>query len=316
MSAPPKISAILPIFGKSSDLTRLINRLNSQTLKPQEIILVDSSPKPLENPPDGVCYLKNPENIGLAADINLGSQSATGDFILIVQQDCLPENDRAIEQLFRDMTPERVAVASTVTLPPEIWEQYNFWGKILMARWVGDVNQGISDKFDLIRRDVFRKIDGYDMKHFSAGGQDQDLYLRLSQHGDGDVSPSSILHLDNKSSKTSWKELFTKQFQLAESFGALFRKWKFKLRRAPYSGNWTHHLAKYLYPLLVILPFAPKTVGIALLVLTNFTNLEAWKVKSPKTLVMLLLNPLLFLTGAIGTFLGLLSGRQRYSQDK
>ena len=316
MSAPPKISAILPIFGKSSDLTRLINRLNSQTLKPQEIILVDSSPKPLENPPDGVRYLKNPENIGLAADINLGSQSATGDFILIVQQDCLPENDRAIEQLFRDMTPERVAVASTVTLPPEIWEQYNFWGKILMARWVGDVNQGISDKFDLIRRDVFRKIDGYDMKHFSAGGQDQDLYLRLSQHGEVYVSPSRILHLHNQSKKTSWKELFTKQFQLAESFGALFRKWRLDLRRAPYSGNWTHHLAKYLYPLLFVFPFAPKTVGIALLVLTNFTNLEAWKVKSPKTLVMLLLNPLLFLTGAIGTFLGLLSGRQRYSQDK
>ena len=90
---------------------------------------MDSSPKPLENPPDGVRYLKNPENIGLAADINLGSQSATGDFILIVQQDCLPENDRAIEQLFRDMTPERVAVASTVTLPSEIWEQYNFWGR-------------------------------------------------------------------------------------------------------------------------------------------------------------------------------------------
>ena len=185
-----------------------------------------------------------------------------------------------------------------------------------MARWVGDVNQGISDKFDLIRRDVFRKIDGYDMKHFSAGGQDQDLYLRLSQHGEVYVSPTRILHLHNQSKKTSWKELFTKQFQLAESFGALFRKWRLDLRRAPYSGNWTHHLAKYLYPLLFVFPFAPKTVGIALLVLTNFTNLEAWKVKSPKTLVMLLLNPLLFLTGAIGTFLGLLSGRQRYSQDK
>ena len=316
MNEPPKISAILPIFGYSGDLPRLINRLNNQTLKPQEIILVDSSPKPLENPPEGVRYLKNPENIGLAGDINLGSQSATGDFILVVQQDCLPENDRAIEELFCDMTPGRVAVASTVTLPPQVWEQYNFWGKILMARWVGDVNQGISDKFDLIRKDVFRKIDGYDMKHFSAGGQDQDLYLRLSRHGEVYVSKTRVLHLHNQSKKTSWKELFTKQFQLAESFGALFRKWKFKLRRAPYSGNWTHHLAKYLYPLLVILPFAPKTVGVALLVLTNFTNLEAWRVKTPKTLVMLILNPLLFLTGAIGTTVGLLSGRQRYSQDK
>ena len=34
------------------------------------------------------------------------------------------------------------------------------------------------------------------------------------------------------------------------------------------------------------------------------------------TLVMLILNPLLFLTGAVGTVVGLLSGKQRYSQDK
>src|SRR5437899_26414 len=134
MSAPPKISAILPIFGNSGDLPRLINKLNSQTLKPQEIIVVDSSPKPLENPPEGIRYVKNPENIGLAGDINLGSQSATGDFILIVQQDCLPENDCAIEELYRDMTPERVAVACTVTLPQGISEQDNVWGTIMIAR--------------------------------------------------------------------------------------------------------------------------------------------------------------------------------------
>ena len=314
--SPPKISVILPIFGNSGDLTRLIDKLVSQTLKPDEIILVDSSPKPLESVPKGVRYLKNPEDTGLGGDINFGSQSAAGDFLLIAQQDCLPENDRALEELFNDMTPERVAVASTVTLPPEIWEKYNFWGKILMARWVGDINQGISDKFDLIRKEVFRKIDGYDMKHFSAGGQDQDLYLRLSRHGEVHVSRTRILHLHNQSKKTSWKELFTKQYQLAESFGALFRKWGFALRRAPYSGNWTHHFAKYLYPLVLVLPYAPKTIGIVLLVLTNLTYLEVWRVKSPKTLVMLVLNPLLFLTGAVGTIRGLLSGRQRYSQDK
>ena len=84
----PKISVILPIFGNSGDLTRLIDKLASQTLKPDEIILVDSSPKPLESVPKGVRYLKNPEDTGLGGDINFGSQSAAGDFLLIAQQDC------------------------------------------------------------------------------------------------------------------------------------------------------------------------------------------------------------------------------------
>jgi GT2 family glycosyltransferase len=313
---PPKISAILPVFGNMGDVNRLLDKLNRQTLRPHEIIIVDSSAKPLENPPADVLYLKNPEDIGLGADINFGARSASGDYLLIVQQDCLPGSERAIEELFSALSPTRVAVACTVTLPPEIWERYNFWGKILMARWVGDVQQGISDKFDLIRAEVFRKIGGYDINHFSAGGQDQDIYMRLSQEGEVYISPTRVLHLHNQSKKTSWKELYTKTFQLAESFGALFRKWGLQLRRAPYSGNWTHHLAKYLYPLLLVLPFAPKTIGLALFVLTNFTNVEAWRVKSPKTLIMLFLNPLLFLAGAAGTVRGLLSGRQRFSQDR
>jgi hypothetical protein len=112
------------------------------------------------------------------------------------------------------------------------------------------------------------------------------------------------------------RSLFLKQFQLAESFGALFANGDSDCveRRTQATGSITS--PNTLYPLLFVFPFAPKTVGIALLVLTNFTYLEAWRVKSPKTLLMLILNPLLFLTGAVGTAVGLLSGRQRYSQDK
>jgi hypothetical protein len=44
--------------------------------------------------------------------------------------------------------------------------------------------------------------------------------------------------------------------------------------------------------------------------------MEAWRVKSSKTLIILFLNPLLFLTGAVGTVHGLISGRQRLSHEK
>ncbi|HTJ00453.1 MAG TPA: glycosyltransferase [Dongiaceae bacterium] len=312
----PRISAIIPIFGKAGDLPRLLDHLNRQTLKPYEVILVDASPHPLADPPPGTRLIKNPEDRGLGHDLNTGAKVATGDYLLIIQQDCLPENEHTLEELYRAMTPDRVAVACTVTLPREIWDQYNFWGKVLMARWVGDVQQGISDKFDLYRKDVFLKIGGYDAEHFSAGGQDMDLYMRMSQQGEVYISPTRILHLHNQSRKTGCRDLFGKQVQLAESFGALWRKWGFRLRRAPYAGRWTHHLAKYLYPLLLLLPFWPIPVGLALLVLTNLIHPEAWRIRSPKTLLLLVLNPFIWLAGLIGTIRGLLFGRQYFSPDK
>jgi GT2 family glycosyltransferase len=315
--ATPRISAIVPIFGKAGDLPRLLEHLRRQTLPPHEILVVDSSPRPLENPPPGVKFIKNPRNVGLGHDLNLGAQHATGDFLLMVQQDCLPSSEDTLRELYEALMakPERVGVACTVTLPPEVWERYNFWGKVLMARWVGDVAQGVSDKFDLFKRNAFFQVGGYDAQRFMQGGQDMDLCLRLNRTGEVFVSPTRVLHLHNQSRATSWKELLTKQYQSAESFGALLRKWGLGLRRAPYAGRWTHHLAKYMYPLLVLLPFWPLPTAVALLVLSNLIHPEAFRVKSPKIALLIVLNPIIWLAGFAGTVRGLLTGRQNYSQD-
>lgn len=316
ISPPPKVSVIIPIYGNVGDLDRLVAALGRQTLKPHEIIVVDSSPKHLDNPPQGVKYIKNPVDLALSGDYNHGAQSATGDYILLMQQDCLPGKDTDLEENFKLLTPERVAVTSSVTLPLENWLHYNFWGQALMARWIGTVKQGISGKFDLIRLDVFRKINGYDTKTFSFAGEDMDLYLRLSQQGQVYVAPTQVIHLHNQSQRTDCSALFKKHFQLAESFGALFRKWGFTLRTIPYAGNFSHHLAKYLYLFLPLCFVFPLYVVPFLLVAANFTNVEVWRIPSSRKLIFLVLNPALFLTTALGTLRGLLTGKQRYSVNK
>lgn len=316
MNDTPKISVIIPIYGRAGDYERLVKNLREQSLKPYEIILVDSSPKPLDRPPEGSILLRNPEDVALSWDYNFGASHAKGDFILNMQQDCLPENDKAIESLYSEMTPERVAVVGTVSLPREIWEKYDFWGKVLMARWVGDVKQGISGKFDLIRRDVFMSIGGYDTENFCFAGEDMDLYLRLSQKGEVHVSKTRVLHLHNQTRATRWKEVFTKSYQLAESFGALFRKWGFKLKKAVYAHHVGHHLMKYMYPLLILFPVAPIEVSIAIFLLSNIANWHVWKIKSPKVAIMLVFNPLIFITCALGTAVGFIRGKQRFSLHK
>jgi GT2 family glycosyltransferase len=312
----PRISAIIPIYGQLGDLPRLLDKLNQQTMKPHEIIVVDSSPAEMRGIPAGVRYLKNPVDLALSGDYNHGAQHATGDLLLLIQQDCLPGLDTDLENNLKLLTQDRVAVTSSVTLPRENWDRYNFWGQALMARWIGTFKQGISGKFDLIRTDVFRKMGGYDTRRFSFAGEDMDLYLRLSEHGEVFVAPTQVIHLHNQSQKTGCMDLFKKHYQLAESFGALLRKWGFKLAQIPYATSYSHHLAKYLYFLLPFCVFFPKYLVPFLFVATNFTNREVWRIRSSKSFVFLLLNPALFLVGLAGTLRGILSGRQRFSVNK
>jgi GT2 family glycosyltransferase len=312
----PRISAIIPIYGQLGDLPRLLDKLNQQTMKPHEIIVVDSSPAEMRGIPAGVRYLKNPVDLALSGDYNHGAQHATGDLLLLIQQDCLPGLDTDLENNLKLLTQDRVAVTSSVTLPRENWDRYNFWGQALMARWIGTFKQGISGKFDLIRTDVFRKMGGYDTRRFSFAGEDMDLYLRLSEHGEVFVAPTQVIHLHNQSQKTGCMDLFKKHYQLAESFGALLRKWGFKLAQIPYATSYSHHLAKYLYFLLPFCVFFPKYLVPFLFVATNFTNREVWRIRSSKRFVFLLLNPALFLVGLAGTLRGILSGRQRFSVNK
>jgi glycosyltransferase involved in cell wall biosynthesis len=316
----PKISAVIPIYGNKGDLDRLIHALNTQTLKPWEIIVVDSSPKPLENPPagDNVKYVKNPNDVALSWDYNLGLKENTGDYQLDLQQDCLPEDPRALERLFNHINqPGRVAAVALVTIPENVYAKYDFWGKVLMARWVGRVRQGISGKFDLIRKDVFQKIGGYDTRNFSFAGEDMDLFMRLSRQGEVFIAPDvEIIHYHQQGKRIGCVDVFKKFYQLAESFGALLRRWGWRLRTVPYSGNWTHHLAKYLYPAVLLIPFWPGPVCLALFLLTQLINVEAWKIKSWKTPLLVFVNPLLFLTVFWATLMGFATGKQRFSVIK
>ena len=321
-SPPPKISVIIPIYGNVGELDKLIAALMRQTLPPHEIIIVDSSPKPLTNPPQGakIKYIKNPNDVALSWDYNLGLKENTGDYQLDMQQDCLPEDPQALERLFHHLNEpgkNRVAALAQVTLPRRVFDEYNFWGQVLMARWIGRVKQGISGKFDLIRKDVFLKINGYNTEHFSFAGEDMDLFMRLSQHGEVFVAPDvEIIHYHHQSLRGDWVDLFKKHYQLAESFGALVRHWGLQLRKIPYTGSWTHHLAKYLYPAVLLLPVAPVPITIALLIASQFTNLESWKVRDVRTPLLLLVNPALFLVRFWGSLVGFITGKQRYSVNK
>ncbi|HOW65578.1 MAG TPA: glycosyltransferase [Candidatus Paceibacterota bacterium] len=314
--APPKVSVIVPVYGRLGDVSRLVEILRRQTVVPHEILLVDSSATSFPSVPEGVIYLKNPRDLALSGDYNHGAQFATGDYLLLMQQDCLPARETDLEDNLKLMTPGRVAVTSSVTLPRDNWMQYNFWGQALMARWVGTYRQGISGKFDLIRAEVFRRIGGYDTENFSFAGEDMDLFMRLSEQGEVWVASTQVLHLHAQSQQTRCRDLFKKHFQLAESFGALLRKWGFKLTRIPYASHLSHHIGKFLYLFLPVFLLYPRYLIIYLVIVSNLSNLNFLRLPSARKWLFLALNPALFITGAIATTKGFITGRQRYSVNK
>src|ERR1044072_6609755 len=112
-----EISVIVPVFGRQGDIAVLVRKLRNQTVPPHEILLVDSSPVELKDVPPGVRYLKNPVELALSGDYNLGAQHASGILLLLIQQTCLPGRDTALEKNLRVLTPGRVAVTSSVSLP-------------------------------------------------------------------------------------------------------------------------------------------------------------------------------------------------------
>jgi Na+/glutamate symporter len=65
-----------------------------------------------------------------------------------------------------------------------------------------------------------------------------------------------------------------------------------------------------------LIPFWPRPVCLALFVLTQLINVEAWKIRSWKTPLLVLVNPLLFLTVFWATLMGFATGKQRFSVVK
>lgn len=323
-----RISVVIPICGGADRLSPLVDALNGQTLVPHEIIVVDNAAKAADVLPAGVKYLHNQGNRTLSGNYNLGVARATGELVLLTQQDCWPADNRTLARLLAEFNgnnfeavthrPENldgkrhpvVAATALVTLPEEVFQAYGFWGKVLMAKWVGTTQQGISGKFDLVRRDIFDSIGGYDIEHFRFAGEDIDLCVRLTEKGRVIVTDAEVIHHHHQGNETSAYYVWGKHYMNAEGFGVGLRRHGLKIARVPYARRWAHHLNKFFYPVLLAVPFYPLACLALLVVVTNVAQFQSFRAGTRRLPLLLLFNPILFLTGFAGTLIGLLRGRQ------
>lgn len=111
------IDVIVPTFCPDERLAALVKKLESQTVRPDNIWIINtltdnSDKKNLPNPNDFVHVL----NIGQyefdhGATRNLGASKSTADYLLFMTQDAVPEDYTLIENLLKKFDNDNVAVA-------------------------------------------------------------------------------------------------------------------------------------------------------------------------------------------------------------
>lgn len=91
------VSVIIPVYNHATELSCLLNSLEKQIMKPQEIIAVDDGSEdniqeaiaPFR---DKIIFLEQ-ENRGASSARNKGACLARGDFLIFVDADLVPRND-------------------------------------------------------------------------------------------------------------------------------------------------------------------------------------------------------------------------------
>ncbi len=268
------VSIIMPMRNSSTTVNSALDSIEMQEYPVREVIVLDNASsdnsveivlnyaKKSEIP---IRIIKRKENMGVGANFNQGVKESKSSTIVLMHSDCSLPSKEELERLVRPLTDDfAVATYPTIFLLESVWKNYGFWEKYFFARQAGTNIAGFTTKFDAVKRDVYLKLGGFDMKNFGMGGEDSDLLNRLKKMGKVVKSEARVTHLQYLGKGYSFDKLLAKQKSYAKTFGRIIR-----MRGISLINNGLILLAK---PGLAILPFLPNFhyPGIFLIILYSF----------------------------------------------
>ncbi|RME10513.1 MAG: glycosyltransferase family 2 protein [Ardenticatenia bacterium] len=198
-----RVSVIVPLWNGAACIGDCLKHLAAQTIAEQiEILVVDDA-----SPDDGaalvetsfphVRLLRRPVNGGFAAACNTGLQAASGDVLVLLNQDVLLAPD-AIERLVAALdVSERGVVGGKLRYPDGSLQHaggYLLWPKAFgMHDGVGEPDEGqydtprevefLTGALLAVRRDVFERVGGLDEGFYPAYYEDVDWCFRIRAAG-------------------------------------------------------------------------------------------------------------------------------------
>jgi len=184
------VSVILPAFNAEKYIAEAIDSILGQTYSNFELIILNDCSKDrteeivLSYDDPRIVYLKNEENLGVAATLNKGLEVARGEYTARMDADDISLPERFEKQVAYLDANEDIAVLGTNV------ESFNESGTISSGWSAQDPLQtkvdmlfacGMAHPSVMMRTDVIRALGGYDVEF--NGLEDYELWCRvLEQH--------------------------------------------------------------------------------------------------------------------------------------
>ena len=208
----PTVSIVVLTWNQLDYTRQCIDSLMRHTEQPYELILVDNGST------DGTReYLRsiaharvvlNDQNLGFAAGNNLGFAIATGDFVVLLNNDAVVTAgwlERMLAPMHRDSTIGFVGPRSNYVAGPQIIQGVPYTSMEELDRFAAEraltcADQGSATAFIvgfclLVRRSVLDRIGGLDARFGNGNFEDNDFCLRAVLAGwKGWIADDSFVH--------------------------------------------------------------------------------------------------------------------------
>ena len=241
MNTRPNTSVVICTYNRAHLLGRVISSLAKQTLSPEqyEVIIVDNGST---DGTDEVCatlhaelsnlrYVSTGVNSGLSHARNVGIEEALGNFILFIDDDCIPAIDW-IERLRDVLNHEPIAAGAVATDTSNYWklchniaEFHAFMPgrKRGPSEFIAGANMGF-------RRSVLEELNGF--KEGKKPAEDMEMILRARSRGYRVLfAPEAVVVHDPE--RTSMMDIFKYSMKHAAHSILLRHQYK-ELLRTPF----------------------------------------------------------------------------------
>lgn len=204
----PEISVIMPVFNtKESFLREAVESILNQTFVDFEFIIInDCSTNNVEDvllsyKDERIVYLKNDQNLGVAATANLGLNKAKGKYIARMDSDDISfENRLEIQYKFLEQNPQYQLCSTRISKAPKNSSSRTMNFDYLKSKLFFRGNPIIQPTI-MFNREFFINNSLYYKN--TPYGEDWDLWARFSLVGQFVVLPERLLYYRQHSSQAN-----------------------------------------------------------------------------------------------------------------
>lgn len=241
-----KVSIVIPVRNSQRGIDNYLNnffRTHPPDKFPREIIVVDNNSatktdinKHLNKGLD--IKLLSCKKVGPAAARNLGVEKSTGDWIIFNDSDCIPT--KSLLTGYIKASNGAIGYAGNIkSLGQDFLSKYYESQEILIPlktkSETGEfIPQYLITANSLVWKSAFEKVNGFNETIKIAGGEDIDLGLRLSEHGDLSYAFDSVALHDFNEGLIGFYKRFDRYGQGNKLIENL---WNLNMRPRPFRPN-------------------------------------------------------------------------------